>query len=200
MQIREIRDEKPELYDKIKSIPPKIKISRKSDKYELITLFKSDNLKSIIKTSKSSVEEIDFFTAARYLNAEVDEVGLKTNIDYYELLDKAYDEFTKLILKKTIVRPTRNELKLQEYIKYALQDRSISANEQIDLLDALNVIKQGKLTKKEVSTIKGNIEDNNITTQNIIKEVEKIDVTKNNQNKYAYANKEIILSEYFRDD
>ena len=108
------------LYDKIKSIPPKIKISRKSDKYELITLFKSDNLKSIIKTSKSSVEEIDFFTAIRYLNAEVDEVGLKTNIDYYELLDKAYDEFTKLILKKTIVRPTRNELKLQEYIKYAL--------------------------------------------------------------------------------
>jgi superfamily II DNA/RNA helicase len=200
MQIREIRDEKPELYDKIKSIPPKIKISRKSDKYELITLLKSDNLKSIIKTSKSSVEEIDFFTAARYLNAEVDEVGLKTNIDYYELLDKAYDEFTKLILKKTIVRPTRNELKLQEYIKYALQDRSISANEQIDLLDALNVIKQGKLTKKEVSTIKGNIEDNNITTQNIIKEVEKIDVTKNNQNKYTYANKEIILSEYFRDD
>ncbi len=200
MQIREIRDEKPELYDKIKSIPPKIKISRKSDKYELITLFKSDNLKSIIKTSKSSVEEIDFFTAIRYLNAEVDEVGLKTNIDYYELLDKAYDEFTKLILKKTIVRPTRNELKLQEYIKYALQDRSISANEQIDLLDALNVIKQGKLTKKEVSTIKGNIEDNNITTQNIIKEVEKIDVTKNNQNKYTYANKEIILSEYFRDD
>ena len=197
MQIRQIRDENPELYQKIRNIAPKTKISRQSDKYELITLLKSDNLKSIIKTSKETVEEIDFFTAIRYLNAEPDEIAYKTNIDYYELLDKAYDEFTKQIHKKTIVKPTRNELKLQEYIKYALQDKTISANEQIDLLDTLNVIKQGKLTKKEVSTIKNNIENNNITTQNIIKQIETIDVTQNKQNKYTYNKKEIILSEYF---
>lgn len=197
MQIRQIRDENPELYEKIRNIAPKTKISRLSDKYELITLLKSDNLKSIIKSSKQTVEEIDFFTAIKYLKAEPDEIAYKTNIDYYELLEKAYDEFTKQIHKKTIVKPTRNELKLQEYIKYALQDKIITANEQIDLLDTLNVIKQGKLTKKEVSTIKNNIENNNITTQNIIKQVETIDVTQNKQNKYTYNNKEIILSEYF---
>ena len=64
----------------------------------------------------------------------------------------------------------------------------------------LNVIKQGKLTKKEVSTIKNNIENNNITTENIIREVEKIDTTKSNENKYTYTDKQIVLSEYFRDD
>lgn len=200
MQIRQVRDENPELYERIKNIPPKTKLSRKSDKYELITLLKSDNLKSIIKASKEQVVEIDFFTANNYLKAQIDEKAIPTNIDYYELLDKAYAEFTKQIHKKTIVRPTRNELKLQEYVKFALQDKSLTANQQIDLLDILNVIKQGKLTRKEVSTIKNNIEDNNITTHNIIKEIEKIDVNKKNEKKYTYANKQIILSEYFRND
>lgn len=200
MQIRQIRDENPQLYDKIKNIAPKTKISRKSDKYELITLLKSDNLKSIIKSGKDNVEEIDFFTAVGYLKADIDEVAIKTNIDYYELLEKAYGEFVKQIHKKTIVRPTRNELKLQEYIKYALQDKRITANIQIDLLDALNVIKLGKLTKKEVSTIKNNIEDNNITTENIIREIEKIDTSTKSNNKYNYTTKQIILSEYFRND
>ena len=200
MQIRQIRDEEPELYERIKNIAPKTKISRKSDRYELITLMKSDNLKSIIRSTKTSVDEIDFFEAISYLKARPEEVGMSTNIDYYELLDKAYDEFTKQIHKKTIVRPTRNELKLQEYIKFALQDKSLTANKQIDLLDVLNVIKQGKLTKKEVSTIKNNIENNNITTENIIREVEKIDTTKSNENKYTYTDKQIVLSEYFRDD
>ncbi|RAP54673.1 MAG: hypothetical protein BZ137_00955, partial [Methanosphaera sp. rholeuAM130] len=200
MQIRQIRDENPQLYEKIKNIPPKTKISRKSDRYELITLLKSDNLKSIIRSSKTGTDEIDFFTAINYLKAQMDEVALKTNIDYYELLEKSYDEFTKQIHKKTIVRPTRNELKLQEYIKYALQDKRLSAKEQIDLLDALNVIKKGKLTKKEVSTIKNNIEDNNITTENIVRQVEKIDTSNNNENNYTYSNRQIILSEYFRDD
>ena len=200
MQIRQIRDEEPELYERIKNIAPKTKISRKSDRYELITLMKSDNLKSIIRSTKTSVDEIDFFEAISYLKAQPSEVGMSTNIDYYELLDKAYDEFTKQIHKKTIVRPTRNELKLQEYIKFALQDKSLTANKQIDLLDVLNVIKQGKLTKKEVSTIKNNIENNNITTENIIREVEKIATTKSNENKYTYTDKQIVLSEYFRDD
>lgn len=199
-EIRDIRDENPQLYEKIRKIPPKTRLSRKSDKYELVTLLKSDNLKSIIKAQKQSVEEIDFFTAIRYLKARPDEKSIKTDIDYYDLLDKTYEEFKKQIHRKTIIRPTRSEQKLQEYIKYALQDKSLSAKEQIDLLEILKIIKQGKLTKKEVSTIKNNIENDNITTQNIIKHLEKVDTTTKQEKKYTYTQKQIILSEYFKEE
>lgn len=196
-QIRQIRDYNPALYDKIRNIPLKTKIGRKSDKYELISLLKSDNLKCILKSSKDNVEEIDFFTATKYLEAKPEEKHVNTNIDYYELLEKSIEEFKKITHEKTIIRPTRHEKKLQEYIKYALQDQNISSQEQIDLLYTLKIIKEGRLTRRKVKELKDNIEED-ITTENIIKELKKVDTSKREYFKVnEYHEKEIILSEYF---
>ncbi|MDP8238628.1 MAG: helicase-related protein [Candidatus Hatepunaea meridiana] len=86
--IRDIRDNKPELFDKIKNLPKKARSGRtiETDKDRLITFFRKGKLKKFMMTSTEDSQEITFFDAVDQF--ECDETTKRSKIpdEYYQLL------------------------------------------------------------------------------------------------------------------
>lgn len=97
--IRNIRDETPELFERIKRLPKKARSGRVAKTGEpapaLLTYFRKGRLeKFFIAESGGAAREVDFFATARLLNCEADASRADVGSDFYPLLDRnkvAYD-------------------------------------------------------------------------------------------------------------
>lgn len=89
--IKEIRDKKSELFDKIKRLPRKARTSKHHAKQpdSLITYFRQGKLqKFFLATSQPEAEELDFISAAKLLESNPNDVKTKLPEHHYDLLDK----------------------------------------------------------------------------------------------------------------
>ena len=86
--IRQIRDEEPELFERVKHLPKKARAAKISEKEGLITFFRRGKLRKIYLSDSSMQTELDFVTAASYLEAEVSEKRIRIPDSMYEHLDR----------------------------------------------------------------------------------------------------------------
>lgn len=91
--IRRIRDEQPELFERIKRLPKKARSARKTKQGEiapsLITYFRKGRLeKFFVSTHESPARELDFFEIVRCLACDVDAHRKDIDDNFYPLLDK----------------------------------------------------------------------------------------------------------------
>lgn len=92
--IRELRDNKPDVFTKIKNLPKKARCVRKaekeiqSDKDRLMTFFRKGRLKKFIMSDSIAPTELTFMEAARLFECDKDAKALSVPEDYYDLLDK----------------------------------------------------------------------------------------------------------------
>ena len=91
-EIRRIRDESPDLFEKIKRLPKKARTSRISEEHSssLITYFRKGKLQKFFKIREDleSSEEIDFIQTAQLLNANRQEKQSRLDKSFYVLLEK----------------------------------------------------------------------------------------------------------------
>jgi len=100
--IRSIRDNKPQLFERIKRLPKKARSARLMKSGEpapaLLTYFRKGRLeKFFIAESSGLTRELDFFTTARLLSCPVDALKTEVGSDFYPLLDRnkaAFDSVT----------------------------------------------------------------------------------------------------------
>ena len=100
--IRSIRDNKPQLFERIKRLPKKARSARMMKSGEpapaLLTYFRKGRLeKFFIAESSGLTRELDFFTTARLLSCPVDALKTEVGSDFYPLLDRnkaAFDSVT----------------------------------------------------------------------------------------------------------
>lgn len=86
--IRDVRDKKPELFERIKNLPQKVKIGRSGNENELLTFFRKGYVKKFYISTQSNCEELNFDSAIQIVKAEEEEVSEKINSTYYSLLEK----------------------------------------------------------------------------------------------------------------
>lgn len=92
-EIRKVRDENPNLFEKIKNLPKKSRTARKSkDSYSsLLTYFRKGKLQKFFivdQLSTSISKEIDFMEASKLLFANPEELKVNFNQNFYDLMDK----------------------------------------------------------------------------------------------------------------
>lgn len=91
-EIRKIRDEQPDLFEKIKKLPKKSRTSRKSldCKTKLLTYFRKGKLQKFFLVSQDTFTstECDFIKAAKLLTAKPGEKNRKLDPLFYKLLEK----------------------------------------------------------------------------------------------------------------
>jgi len=206
--LRHIRDEDIKLYKKIENIPKKARVARKSTKNtSLITLMKSNKFKKVFKSNQDKTEEIDFFDAIKELKAEPDEKGIKFNEEYYEYLHNNLKAFESLINQpEDMIKLSRNEIKIQNYVQIALKYRDDLASYDINYLNKLNeLIELGQLSKNQTKKLSKELKDK-IESEDAFSIIDicrnyvhidclnlsQVDTEETNQNL-----KEIVLSEYF---
>jgi len=93
--IRNIRDNEPKLFEKIKRLPKKSR-SAKSDNFDndgLITFFRKGKLKKFMFSDGEQSEEIPFFDAVNIFKCEPDESRQATPKEYYDFLKKNKEQF-----------------------------------------------------------------------------------------------------------
>ena len=96
--IRDIRDNNPELFKKIKQLPKKAR-SAKSSNYKndsLITFFRKGKLKKFMFTDGEKSEEIPFFDAVNIFKCEPNVNRQSIPKEYYDFLKKNKEQFDQI--------------------------------------------------------------------------------------------------------
>ena len=218
-EIRKIRDENIELFNKIKYYPKKIKIGRSinAKNKELVTFFRKGYLKKFyICNSSQEAKELTFEEAIELIKASKEEKSKNINSQYYELLKKNKEAFEisgKEINNEeniaSMKKGTSNAKNIIRVLKECLKIDALTdietekINKMITLLEngelPARIIKEGNKKIKQITTINDFIKFSK-EIENLIPKVyfdkEEREEEKNREGGRQLP-KEIILSEYF---
>lgn len=213
-EIREIRDNNPNLFKKIEELPIKSRVGRESNQKYLITLMKKGKFKKLFKSSANGTEEIDFFEAIKELRADKKEKAIHLDDDYYHYLYQNLFAFDQLLNNPDDeVKLSANEKFILKYVKYARSCKKLINYDRNYLFKVKKLIEEGHITKSRTKKIKKDlltIDKNNknldklkrsnlivkVFNNNILEEDLKTE-TKSYAKEIKEYQKQIILSEYF---
>lgn len=108
--IKNIRDDDPDLFEKIKRLPKKARSGKTNPALAgaLVTYFRKGKVQKFFKAgSDLDAQELDFITAAETLESSADEKRKKLPESYFELLDKNKEAFINTTTEGAIEVQTR---------------------------------------------------------------------------------------------
>ena len=213
-EIRDIRDNNPELFKRIEELPIKARVGRSSNQKHLITLMKKDKFKKLFKTTGNSAEEIDFFEAIKELKADEDEKAIPIDDEFYTCLYQNMFAFDQLLNNPDDeIKLSNNEKFILKYIKYARSCKKLLNHDRNYLFKVKELIEEGHVAKSRAKKIKNDliaIDKNNKDLDKLKRSNLIVQVLNNNISdedlKTETAScikeckeepKQIILSEYF---
>lgn len=208
--IRDIRDNDPDLFDKIKRLPKKARSGFRSeevDQDELITFFRLGMLKKFYHNQKGEAAEITFFDAVKRLECEPNQKRAKIPPTYYHLLETNKARFSLDLSQKAVeagrIRTGGSNL---NYILKRLKSRSFKHEKRFTEADEAfianvrSMIELGMVAKKTAQLVKKEIEQE-LSPLNVLKILRKhikdVSVKEEKSTPGFFDNqKEIILSAY----
>jgi len=101
--IRDVRDNNPELYRKIKKLPLKAKTAKKfksSVENSTITFIRKGALKSFFRTKNGDTEQLPFINAIKFIECEPGEAKLTVASEYYTHLKENSNAFDKMLAEE----------------------------------------------------------------------------------------------------
>lgn len=216
-EIRNIRDNNQDLFEKIKRLPKKARTARHSIKNEskLLTYFRKGKLQKffIVDDKKASISsELDFIETAKLLSAKPDEKKSKLDKIFYSLLDKnlamlkeVNEQENEEFSAKQVGRDNAARLSKILNAKQIKNYKGFTENDEIYIKRVIEELNAGGIPKKISQKMYKKIQEmpeiiaNPIKLLGILKITlpsDFLEPTHNDQNKDV-STKEIILSEYF---
>lgn len=157
-EIRDIRDNKPDLFKRIEELPIKARVARKCNhpKY-LITLMKKDTCK-LFKSTGNDTYEIDFFEAIKELKADENEKAFRIDEEFYTYLYQNMFAFDQLYNNlDNEVKLSNNEKFMLKYVKYARSCKKLLNHDRNYLYKVKELIEEGHITKNRAKRIKNEL-------------------------------------------
>lgn len=205
--MRRIRDENPELFQKIKNLPKKARsgfIKAEIESNQLVTFFRIGRLKKFYKNENGKSNEITFFDAINSLGATPLTKRAKIPEDYYHLLqiNKARFELDTTIGDEPKKSPGgRSNVK---YIEERLKEKSFKnfkgfTESDDEFLESVkNILRLGTMAKRTSRDIKNGLERtvNPIEMVNILRKHIRATAIENSDTKKTFQKREVILSGY----
>jgi superfamily II DNA/RNA helicase len=152
--IRDVRDNSPELFERVKRLPKKARTARKFKQPTngVITFFRKGKLRKTFLAQRNSVEEVDFFRAAEILKAEKGTPREALPKDFYDYLDRNKQEFEQATVDE--VRELKSpgsrsyESKLLQTIKAIKAYTGFTEGDEEYLNRLLKITEEGALPKQ----------------------------------------------------
>ena len=162
--IEDIRNNKPELFEKIKQLPKKARssryyiqsLSKPASPDSLLTFFKKDKLMKFFISTQNKTFELDFLGAAKILECYENEPKAKIPLEkYYELLDKNKTSFFDATYEEIIDQPSKRGIdsanKLLKILKATQQNSKQLTEDQEEYLKKLiESLESGSIPKKVI--------------------------------------------------
>lgn len=157
--LRDLRDNQQQLYGKIKRLPKKARTARKSeqDADSVLTFFRKGKLRKIFICKGTSIDEIDFFEAAKILEAKSDTKKEKIGGDFYKQLELNKKEFNAVFVDEgdELKGPggRSHESKLIKTIKAIIKSPELTDDDEEYLYEILRLLKEGGIAKATIKRI-----------------------------------------------
>ncbi|MGN2372054.1 helicase-related protein [Sphingobacterium spiritivorum] len=205
--MRKIRDEQPELFEKVKNLPKKARSGFKKEKLEndqLVTFFRIGKLKKFYNNQNGKSNEITFFDAVKELECNPETKRANIPNEYYHLLQT---NKTRFELDTTVGdEPTKGSggRSNAKYIETRLKDKSFKnfkgftdSNDEF-LNGVKEMLTQGTIAKKTAQLIKNELEKSTDPLQmlHVLEKHIRIVAIEGTQNAKKFQKREVILSGY----
>ena len=159
--IRGIRDTDPDLFEKIKRLPKKARTGKKYDAKEnqLLTYFRKGKLQKFFITSSGDAKEIDFITAAKFLESNQKDAREKLNADFYDKLEKNKQAFVFATTEEDVeLKATRggrdSAMQVLRILKAVFRDTRQLTEDQIDYYKkVMQQFEEGAIPKQTAKTV-----------------------------------------------
>lgn len=211
--IKAIRDEEPDMFEKIKRLPKKSRTARaRKDGIALLTYFRKGRLQKFFQIGNSGEsEELDFLTAAKLLEAKVDDKKETLGKDFYTLLEKnkkAFEFATMEELPEVKQRSGRDSASQILGILKAVRDfRQYTEDQELYLKKVIKQLEEGGLpkqtSKKALQELQKEIKRNGANPMKILAVLQSNIPSALLEGHIAesaartFGPREVILSEYF---
>ena len=206
--IRTIRDEDPDLFERIKNLPKKARSGRKdpgSLSTQLITFFRLGKLKKFYQNTSGTAQEITFFDAVEQLVCYPD--TRRTTIpleEYFQLLSTNKARFELDTTQDNDMTTTRGGTSNVKYIEKRLKEPSFRRYKGFTDLDeefikgVKQMIQQGLMAKKTAQKIKKELEReaDPLAMLDILRKHIRSIITEETQHSKSAVPREVILSSY----
>jgi len=159
--IRNIRDSEPDLFDKVKRLPKKARTGRdcqgKAD--TLLTYFRKGKLQKFYLSDDNSTEELDFFAAARHLEANKGTPRRSPGTDYYELLKKNKATFTLATTEEVPLVKRKGGRDSATFVLKILKSKQVKSfkgyteDDELYIREVIKLIEEGGLPKQTTKTL-----------------------------------------------
>ena len=154
--IRNIRDKEPDVFERIKRLPKKVRTAREDKQYmdNLLTYFRRGKIqKFFIADNKPEAQELDFLSAAKTLETAKATKQQKVDKNFYQLLDKNKEAFVLANteeLPETRGRGGRDSAtQILRILKATLKDRrQFTEDQELYLKKVLVQLEEGGLPKQ----------------------------------------------------
>lgn len=165
--IRDIRENNPDLFSKIKHLPKKARTAKPHPEIQnaLVTYFRKGKIqKFYLAKSQGEAQELDFPSAAALLESGSDDKSTELPGNMYDMLDKnkrAFSDATTLELQKPSQnRGSNNTAKLRKILKATLQNASRLTDDQEDYIKiVLKQLDAGALPKPTIKKVSKALKD-----------------------------------------
>lgn len=222
--IEDVRNNNPDLFEKIKQLPKKARSSKKySDIYKniiepesLLTFFRKGKLMKFYVSDKNieSPKELDFITAAKLFECINNEIKKNLPLDiYYNLLNKNKNSFNLITQDITESYPKRGKdiyNDLLKIVKFSLkQGKNLTDSQENYFKKLIIVLENGAIPKRTVKRALEELEKNKNEICNCIKVYEIlsrvipkrfIDEIEKEKIKSIESKREVILSLYLTEE
>ena len=210
--IKDVRDNNPNLFAKIKQLPKKARTAKKNNKKvnSLLTYFRKGKLQKFFIVSKGKPQELDFISAAKLLETAQNTKREKLGKDFYELLDKnkkAFELATIEEMPELKMRGGRDtDTQMLKILKAIRDFRKFTEDQELYLRKVMREIEEGGLPKQ---TIKRTLQELNKELKNGLNSLRILGVLQKNipsdllkehiaeSAAQTSGPREVILSEYF---
>jgi superfamily II DNA/RNA helicase len=157
--IKQVRDEDPDLFDRIKRLPVKARAARQRDNESnaLLTFFRKGKLERFYLAENNEAQELDFLSAAKIMEVKPGTSKKQRGNDFYALLDenkKAFKKDTKEEDHQPRGKGGRDTAtQLLKTVK-AMRKEKIFTDKQEDYLKRVTVqLEEGGLPKQTSKTV-----------------------------------------------
>ena len=159
--IRNIRDNEPDLFEKIKRLPKKARTARE---YEggantLLTYFRKGKLQKFYLADDKKAEELDFFAAVKYLEVSKNTPRQSLAPSYYELLEKNKKAFALATTEEMPEPKMRGGRDSASFVLKILKSNQVkhfkgyTEDDELYIRKVINLIEDGGLPKQTAKTL-----------------------------------------------
>lgn len=157
--IRGIRDNDPDLFEKIKRLPKKARTAKQHSDIEnrLITYFRKGKLQKFFSVDKDASEEVDFIGAAKHLEAEKKVARKKLPVDFYDKLEMNKQAFLFATTEEVDLMAARggrdSAVQVLKILKAIRDFRQFTEDQEMYLKRVMNRLEEGALPKQTAKTV-----------------------------------------------